>query len=149
MMGSLVSEEIEDVLQHEVLGRIGCIVDGRPYIVPVTYVYDGECADVYVHSADGAKLQAMRDNPEVCFEVEQVRDMANWRTVIARARFEELWKDHGEWAMALFASRLAPPRIDEASAASRREAAHRLHGASRPILFRLRLTEKTGRYERT
>ena len=71
------------------LGRVACLVDGRPYIVPVTYVYDGELGCVYVHSGEGAKVQAMRANPNVCFEVEQVHDMANWRTVIARARFEE------------------------------------------------------------
>jgi nitroimidazol reductase NimA-like FMN-containing flavoprotein (pyridoxamine 5'-phosphate oxidase superfamily) len=150
MMGSLATEEIEAVLSKEVLGRIGCIADERPYIVPVAYVYDGEFDDVYIHSAEGMKLEAMRANPEVCFEVEQICDMANWRTVIARAHFEELWKDdEEERAIGLLASRLAPLDVSESANVPRREDAHRQHGITRPVLYRLHLIEKTGRYERT
>jgi nitroimidazol reductase NimA-like FMN-containing flavoprotein (pyridoxamine 5'-phosphate oxidase superfamily) len=140
MIGSLTPEEIDDVLEAEVLGRIACIVDGHPYVVPVTYVYDAQLSDVYVHSAEGAKVRAMRANPDVCFEVEQIRDMANWRTVIARARFEELWRNRGERAMGLLASRLAPLRVSETA---------RQHGVIRPLLYRLHLIQRTGRFERT
>jgi nitroimidazol reductase NimA-like FMN-containing flavoprotein (pyridoxamine 5'-phosphate oxidase superfamily) len=149
MIGTLTREEIENVLGSEVLGRVACIVEGRPYVVPVTYVYDGENSAAYVHSAEGLKIRAMRANPEVCFEVEQIRDMANWRTVVAQARFEEVWTDHQERAMDLLAARLAPLQASETARASSREEAHRQHGVVRPILYRLRLLEKTGRFERT
>ncbi len=149
MIGSLTASEIEDVLGAEVLGRVACIVDGRPYIVPVTYVYEGEFGCAYVHSGEGAKVQAMRANPEVCFEVEQVRDMANWRTVVARARFEEIWKDKEGRAMDLLAARLTPMQTSETAVRTRREDAQRQHGAVRPVLYRLHLLEKSGRYERT
>jgi nitroimidazol reductase NimA-like FMN-containing flavoprotein (pyridoxamine 5'-phosphate oxidase superfamily) len=149
MIGSLTAVEVEEVLGSEVLGRVACIVDGRPYIVPVMYVYDGALGCVYVHSAEGAKVQAMRANPEVCFEVEQVRDMANWRTVVASARFEELWKDKDGHAMDLLAARLAPMRTSETAVPRRHEDAHRQSGAARPVLYRLHLLDKSGRYERT
>ncbi len=149
MIGSLTPEEIEDVLTAEVVGRVACIVAGRPYIVPVTYVYDGEFAHAYVHSAEGTKVRAMRENPDVCFEVEQIRDMANWRTVVAQARFEELWNDNQERAMDLLASRFAPLQVSETARPARREEAHRQHGIARPVLYRLQLLEKSGRYERT
>jgi uncharacterized protein len=147
MIGSLTPEEIEDVLNGEVLGRVGCIAAGRPYIVPVTYVYDGEY--VYGHSAEGAKVRAMRENPDVCFEVERIRDMANWRTVIAQGRFEELWRDDEGRAMELLASRFAPLLVSESGRPAPREEAHRLHGITRPILYRIRLLEKSGRFEGT
>jgi nitroimidazol reductase NimA-like FMN-containing flavoprotein (pyridoxamine 5'-phosphate oxidase superfamily) len=149
MIGTLTREEIENVLESEVLGRVACIAAGRPYIVPVTYVYDAEMSAAYVHSAEGLKMQAMRAHPEVCFEVEQIRDMANWSTVVAQARFEEVWKDHRERAMDLLATRLAPLQVSETAQPSRREEAHRQHGIVRPILYRLRLLEKSGRFERT
>ena len=48
MLGELDAEQIEELLRAEVLGRIGCHADGRTYVVPVTFAYDGEC--VYGHS---------------------------------------------------------------------------------------------------
>jgi hypothetical protein len=147
MIGELNPEEIEDVLKGQVLGRVACIAGGRPYIVPVSYIYDGEF--VYVHSAEGTKVRAMRDNPDVCFEVEQVRDMANWRTVVAQGRFEELWRDDEERAMGLLAARFAPLLVSESGRPLPREEAHRQHGVRRPVLYRLRLLEKSGRFEGT
>jgi uncharacterized protein len=149
MIGTLTADEIDDVLSAQVLARVACIVDGRPYVVPVTYVYDGEAGCAYVHSAEGTKLRAMRANPEVCFEVEEIRDMANWRTVVARARFEEIGKDPDGRILGLMASRLTPTKTSETALGFRREEDHRRHGVARPLLYRLHLVERSGRYERT
>ena len=67
MLGELSEQQIEDVLRTEVIARIGCLSDGRVYVVPVSYVYDGTY--LYGHAMDGAKLRAMRANPQVCVEV--------------------------------------------------------------------------------
>ena len=106
MLGELDAAQCEDVLRTEVIARIGCICDGRVYVVPVTYVYDGTY--VYGHAMDGAKLRAMRANPQVCVEVEQVDDLSNWRSVIAWGTFEEC--DGPEWdaGFAMLAERIMP-----------------------------------------
>jgi hypothetical protein len=36
------------------------------------------------------KIDIMRRNPNICFEIEALHDMANWKTVIGWAMFEEL-----------------------------------------------------------
>jgi nitroimidazol reductase NimA-like FMN-containing flavoprotein (pyridoxamine 5'-phosphate oxidase superfamily) len=41
MIGELSSTGIDEVLRSEILGRIGCMANGWPYIVPVTYMYSG------------------------------------------------------------------------------------------------------------
>ncbi|WBM79337.1 pyridoxamine 5'-phosphate oxidase family protein [Cryobacterium breve] len=87
MLGELNAREIDAVLHTSVVGRIGCHSDGRTYIVPITYAYDGDT--VYAHSAAGTKVEMMRANPAVCFEVEQLDDLASWRTVVAWGEFEE------------------------------------------------------------
>ena len=69
MLGELTSDQIEHLLHSEVVGRIGCHAAGRTYVVPVNYAYDGEF--LYGHAADGMKLQMMRENPELCFEVDR------------------------------------------------------------------------------
>jgi uncharacterized protein len=88
MLGKLNDTEIEEILNHQVVGRIGCHADGITYIVPVSYAYDGK--SVYIHAFEGMKLEMMRKNPHVCFEVDVTKDMSNWRSVIAWGEFKEL-----------------------------------------------------------
>jgi hypothetical protein len=145
MMGELDAKEIEEVLRSETLGRIGCIADGWPYVVPVNYVYEHEF--IYTHSPEGMKLRAMRDNPLVCFEVEQLRSMMNWKTIIARGRFEELLGDEEARAMELLVARLARVETSASGRLTLQDEVHRRVGFARPVLFRVRLREKTGRYE--
>jgi nitroimidazol reductase NimA-like FMN-containing flavoprotein (pyridoxamine 5'-phosphate oxidase superfamily) len=145
MMGELDTAQIDEVLRSEVLGRIGCIADGWPYIVPVTYLYDGEY--IYVHSAEGMKLRAMRENPMVCLEVEQMHGMSNWRTVVVRGHFEQLGREDEERAMGLIATRLSKLDTDASARLTYQEDIYRREGFDRPVLFRIRLEDRTGRFE--
>ncbi len=142
MLGELNDAQIEDLLGNAVIGRIGCISDGRPYVVPVVYVYDHGC--VYGHTTAGKKLTAMGENPQVCFEVERVEDLQNWQSVIASGVFEDLDEQEQSTGMQLLIDRIMPllrADVDEHD-----------HGGSHPpnrgaVVFRIRLGEKTGRFE--
>lgn len=151
MLGELGSDQIEQILGSEVVGRIGCHDAGRPYVVPVTYVYDGVA--VYGHSTEGQKLHMMRTNPFVCFEVEQIDDLANWRSVIAWGVFEELAGKDEQRALQLLVNRLTPLLPIGATAhpeSARRVAEGHAHEAvgQTPVLYRIMLREKTGRFEK-
>ena len=142
MLGELDAAQIEDVLGKAVIGRIGCISDGRPYVVPVVYAYGDGC--VYGHSIAGKKLAAMRDDPHVCFEVECVEDLQNWRSVIAAGVFEELSEQEQSAGMQLLIDRIMPLLTAGVTEYD--------HGGSHPadrgaVVFRIRLGEKTGRFE--
>ena len=39
MLGTLVPTQIDEVLKHGLLGRIGCSADGKSYIVPISYAW--------------------------------------------------------------------------------------------------------------
>jgi len=145
MLGELDEEQIDQVLRSENLGRLGCVANGWPYVVPVTYVYDGGC--VYAHSAEGLKLRAMRENPLVCLEVEQIRSMANWRTVVVRGRFEELSNEEEDRALALLTTRLARTETSATAKLLQHEDIVQREGLRRPVLFRIRIEDKTGRFE--
>jgi len=61
--------DIEAVLRSQRVCRLGMISDGRAYVVPVNYGY--ESGALYFHSArKGKKIEALAQNPEVCFEVD-------------------------------------------------------------------------------
>ncbi|HSP76366.1 MAG TPA: pyridoxamine 5'-phosphate oxidase family protein [Cryobacterium sp.] len=106
MLGELNDQEIDDVLRKAVIGRIGCHAGGQTYIVPVSFAYDGE--HVYGHSGIGRKVAMMRENPSVCFEVEQVDDLGNWKTVVAWGTFEELIGTDAAASRQLLLARFAP-----------------------------------------
>jgi nitroimidazol reductase NimA-like FMN-containing flavoprotein (pyridoxamine 5'-phosphate oxidase superfamily) len=148
MLGKLDQERIEEILRQEVVGRIGCHAEGRTYVVPITYVYADGCA--YAHSPEGMKLRFMRANPRVCFEVDRVRSPTEWESVIAWGVFEELAGEEAHAAMRRYIDRLGPMLLSGAA---------RLHGPMHPqrvhppgdgqgaVVYRLRLTERTGRFE--
>ena len=149
MVGKLTDEQIEEVLKQNVLGRIGCYDGNRIYVVPVNYVYDGRF--IIAHSAEGMKIQMMRKNPGVCFEVDDMKSFTKWKSVIAWGRYQELtdeWERH--YALKLFAERTMymkisktaiPPEMD-----IEKEGIAAYHNI-RAVIYRIVIQEKTGRFE--
>ena len=151
MLGTLTPVEIERLLASEFTGRIGCNADGRTYVVPITYAY--RSGNVYCHGAEGQKVRMMRKQPDVCFEIDRVEDLGNWKSVIAEGRFYELGGREALEAMDVLIARFAElERTQEPhpSYVLRASEAESSRADGRPIvLFRIQLAEKTGRFERT
>ena len=63
--------EIDAILREARVLRLG-LVDGlEPYVVPLSFGYDGEA--LYFHCATaGRKLDLLQRNPLVCFEVDEL-----------------------------------------------------------------------------
>jgi len=149
MLGELTKEQSLQVLQSEVMGRIGCYdADGGVYIMPITYVLEGEF--IYAHSKEGLKIQLMRRNPRVCFQVDCIENMTQWRSVIAWGEYQELKNDDYNQAMKILKNRLAPLTLSESVKPS--------HGLQYPdvvvkpskaVAFRISINEITGRFEKS
>jgi nitroimidazol reductase NimA-like FMN-containing flavoprotein (pyridoxamine 5'-phosphate oxidase superfamily) len=60
---------IEQILWRATVCRLG-VCDGRlPYVVPLSFGYEEN--RLYFHSApEGRKMEIIKDNPHVCFEVD-------------------------------------------------------------------------------
>jgi hypothetical protein len=135
MIGTMTLDEVDATLRRHRIGRIGCSVNDRPYVVPMHYAYDG--AYVYGCTLPGRKITVMREQPLVCFEVDEIENGSTWRCIIAEGVFEELTSAEARRdALALLASRngsfVAPS----------------LNVGNGIVVFRLRLTDKSGRFER-
>ena len=141
MVGELPVSDVERVLRENIIGRIGVHAFGRTYVVPITYIYDGDA--IYAHSGEGMKMHMMRENPHVCFEVDRMDGVANWESVIAHGTFEELHGERAQHALAMLIHDLEP-RLDGPPGGS----AHPRGGTNPAVTYRIRLEEKTGRFER-
>ena len=87
-IGKLGKTDALAILRKGTLGRLGCIAADWPYVVPVNYYFDGE--NIYIHTLPGKKLDALRANPRVCLQADEIKDSYNWRSVIAYGTFEEV-----------------------------------------------------------
>jgi len=96
--------EMHALLQRESFGHLGCARDGRPYVVPMHYAYDGK--DLYFFTTEGMKTRFIQANPQVCLQVEEVTDAMNWRSVMVIGRANELTRaDEMQHAMKLITER--------------------------------------------
>jgi uncharacterized protein len=150
VIGTLDDSEIDRLLRSETIGRLACCADGQPYVVPVMYAFADGC--IYGHSHVGRKIEIMRANPSVCFEVDRVVNLTNWKSVIAWGRYEELHDEDAVAGMERLLVRFGSLVVGSSSVP--------WHGLSAPlvnlahlavahgIVYRIRLTERTGRFER-
>lgn len=80
--------EMHALLQRENFGHLGCAKEGRPYVVPMHYAYDGK--EFYFFTTEGMKTKFIESNPQVCLQVEEITDATHWRSVMVIGRAVEL-----------------------------------------------------------
>jgi nitroimidazol reductase NimA-like FMN-containing flavoprotein (pyridoxamine 5'-phosphate oxidase superfamily) len=111
--------ELRRILADARVCRVALCDGDRPYLVPLSFALDG--GDLVLHSARaGRKLEILRRNPAVCFEVEEGVEILpgatacevgmRFRTVIGHGE-AELVEDPVERArlLALFGPRYGAP----------------------------------------
>lgn len=149
MLGILNEKEIEELLKRQVTGRVGCHVNGDTYIVPVNYNYKNGI--IYAHSGPGKKIDMMRKNPNVCFEVDDIQSIFRWHSVIAWGTFEEIKDpDEKQQAMQGLIHRLMPlvesPEGHPSHAITEKE--EDIDALIENIVYKIKITRVSGRFER-
>lgn len=137
MIGLLSDEEIDGLLRGHRVGRLACSVNDRPYVVPINYAYDG--TDIYAYSALGRKVAAMREQPLVCFEIDEIDGPSSWRCVVVEGRYDELTEPEGrQRALRMLAGNGDDPVLRTLSDGS----------SAQIVLFRIGVLGRSGRFER-
>ena len=79
----MAEEEMDQFLACARVGRLGLIINGKPYIIPLGFAYAN--GNIFFHACDkGSKMQALRENPYICFEVDEaLSDASMYKSVIA------------------------------------------------------------------
>ena len=118
------------------VGRLGCIADGEPYVVPINYVFEGDF--VYSHSLPGKKVDALRVHPRVCLQVDEIDSDVEWRSVIAYGIYEEVHTP-AERAAILHKLLSRFPKLTPVESVAAQDAA-----APDPVAFRIRVDRING-----
>lgn len=148
MLGKLDNTQIRNVLSSQVLGRLACTDGVHPYIVPVTYSYDGEY--IYGQTCEGAKLNILRKNPHVCFEADMMTAMTNWQCVLVFGEFEELQNEAAEKARKVLFSRVFSLMTSSTLHGHEHADGDAIDDSNRvkSVMYRIKINEITGRFEK-
>lgn len=136
MMRMLSEDEAHKLFQFARIARLGCIVHGEPYVVPINCHLEDDY--LYSHSLPGMKISGLRENPRACVQVDEIESDLHWRSAIAFGKFEEVTKSNEREAV--LAKLLKDfPRLTPV------ESAIAIDGASpEVVVFRIRIERLTG-----
>ena len=134
----LECDEIEQVLLRNKVGRLAFSFHDRVDIQPIHYVY--ERGWLYGRTSEGDKIMALTHNQWVAFEIDEVRDVFEWTSVVIHGSFwilhprgsahaEELWIKAAE-----LVSKIVPGSLTETDPVSFRQ-----------TLFRIAVSDVRGR----
>lgn len=98
-------EEIEAMLIRNQVGRLAFSLHDRVDIQPLHYIY--ERGWLYGRTSEGDKIAALKHNQWVAFEVDEISDLFDWRSIVIHGSFwimhprgspraEELWTKAAE-----------------------------------------------------
>ena len=137
----LSKEECLNFLKEIRFGRLGCVRDKQPYVVPIYFVSDEQ--HIYGFTTLGQKIRWMRENPLVCVEADQVIDHLHWTSVVVLGKYQELrdkFSSPGlrEYALELLQHRTMwwQPAVANRNSESAGTASH--------IFYRIRIDEISG-----
>ncbi len=138
---ALSRAECEAVLRRHSVGRLAYAHNRRVEVLPIHFVY--EDGWLYGRTSPGAKVAMWRHSPWVAFEVDEVRGLLDWTSVVVHGSLHLLAPDAcpadaGVWEQAVSVLRRLLP--DTGSAHD--------PGPFRSVLFRIHVGELDGRRAR-
>lgn len=88
MLVELNESEIRDIIKNNSIGRLGYTDGVNVYIMPMNYRYNQDFISCY--SLESKKIDIMRKNGLVCFEIDQIANLNHWKCVLINGLFQEI-----------------------------------------------------------
>jgi len=142
IFSELSRDEVEAMLARNRVGRLAFSLHDRVDVQPIHYIY--EHGWLYGRTSEGSKLAALQHNQWVAFEVDEITDLFDWRSIVIHGSFwvmhprgspraEELWTKAAE-----LVSKIVPGSLTETDPVPFRQ-----------TLFRIAVSDVRGREAKT
>jgi uncharacterized protein len=95
LISEMSRRDCDEFLGRVGFGRLACVRDGQPYIVPIYFA--AEPGRLFGFATMGQKIDWMRSSPRVCVEADEVLGQTGWTSVVVQGRYEE-FPDTPEYA---------------------------------------------------
>lgn len=147
MIKDLNKKACVEILGKNYVGRLAFMAKGKPYVIPITYYYDHQNKSIISYTAEGHKIESMRINHSIALQVDEVKSVHRWQSVLVHGLFEELHQIDAKFNLHQFAEGVSkviaerdkenPQFISEFSA--------KLAGEGSPVVYRMKIREITGK----
>lgn len=148
MIQDLETKERIQILQDNYIGHLGFIYRQKPFVIPITYYYNDANNSIISYAMEGHKIEAMRKNTEVAFEVNDIKSVSKWRSVMVHGTYEELSGTDAKFNLHQFADGVK-------SIINRKEKKHlqfinefssKLESERHPIVYRINIEGMTAKF---
>ncbi|GAA4112524.1 hypothetical protein GCM10022393_11020 [Aquimarina addita] len=141
-----ITESIQ-LLSDNYIGRLAFISAGSPYVIPVTYHYNKTNNAIISYSGVGHKIQAMRKNNTVAFEVDEITSLSNWKSVLIQGVFEEIVGTDAKYILHEFAEGVKNNihRKKQEEHKFLPEFSSKIKTNKAPIVYQIKIIEVTGK----
>jgi nitroimidazol reductase NimA-like FMN-containing flavoprotein (pyridoxamine 5'-phosphate oxidase superfamily) len=130
--------ECEALLRRSRVARLSVRDAEGTYIVPISFAYaDGA---IYGHSPSGHKVTLMRRWPHVSVLVDEITNVARWRSVLVRGTWHELTEEDDKFRARALLLRAFEGQLWWVTAGHGHQAT-----LADAILYRIDIAEMTGR----
>lgn len=147
LLRDLEKTECLELLRENYIARLAFISQGRPYIVPITYYYDEKEHSIVSYSGEGHKIDALRKNPEVCVEIDEIGSISEWRSVLVHAEYEEIEQIDAKYQLHRFAERVKENILVKKDTCLRfiKQFSSKTDAKGHSVVYRLKISEMTGK----
>lgn len=150
MIKDLDTKEGLRVLKENYIGHLAFISQGRPYVLPITYFYDEPNNAIISYTGEGHKLNAMRLNNSVSFQVDEIESASNWQSVLVHCVFEELSGSDAKYRLHQFATGVKDiiEKKEKKDVHFINEFSSKISSDEIPTVYQLKIMEMTGKSRR-
>lgn len=147
MIKNLETQDSLLLLGSNYIGRLAYISQAAPSIVPITYYYDQSSNSVISYSGEGHKINAMRKNPLVSIQVDEIVETDNWKSIAVHGTFDELHGTDAKYHLHLFTEgvRSLANQLEKRDFKSIDEFSSKMPTNKVPIVYRIKIIEITGK----
>ncbi|AVR46823.1 flavin mononucleotide-binding protein [Christiangramia fulva] len=146
-MKTLTREECLNILSHNYIGRIAYTAKGNPEIVPITYYFDPAQEAIISYSGEGNKINCMRKNPIVSFQVDEIETLVKWKSVLVKGSFEELSRSDAKHMLHSFSEGVKKIILDKKNKnlTYLKEFSAKMDAPDESIIYRIKISDIQGR----
>lgn len=142
------TSECLELLGENYIGRLAYISGRTPHINPITYFHDAEEKCILSYSSPGYKIEAMEKHAAVAFQVDDIRSIQQWRSVLVHGNFEELEGSTAKKCLHRFAEGVQRTIAQKEGEAPNfiKDFSSRLQEREIPIVYRIHITDIVGKF---
>lgn len=148
MIGNLATKEGKQLLEDQYIGHLSFIAGKWPYSLPITYYYNRAKKYIISYATEGHKIKAMRLNPNVSLEVNDIDSVNEWSCVLVHGKFEELHGIDAKYHLHEFAEGVKKiiSRKEGKDTHSIGEFSSKIESEKTPVVYRILIHDLTARY---